>query len=156
MAAKQRVEKYLKEQAVRFETMTHPVAYTAQEVAAAQHVPGKQLAKVVLVDADGELVMLVLPASYRVEFPKLKSLLKAKKVRLAREEEFGGTFTDCEVGAMPPFGNLYGLPVYVDNSLADVKEMVFKVGSHTTSMKVGVADYKKLVKPEIADFALHL
>ncbi len=156
MAAKQRVEKYLQEQGVRFESMTHPVAYTAQEVAAAQHVPGQQLAKVVLVDADGELVMLVLPASYRVEFPKLKSLLKAKKVRLAKEEEFGGTFTDCEVGAMPPFGNLYGLPVYVDNSLADVKEMVFKVGGHTTSMKVGFADYKKLVKPEIADFALHL
>jgi Ala-tRNA(Pro) deacylase len=156
MAAKQRVEKYLQEQGVRFESMTHPVAYTAQEVAAAQHVPGRQLAKVVLADADGELVMLVLPASYRVEFPKLKSLLKAKKVRLAKEEEFGGTFTDCEVGAMPPFGNLYGLPVYVDNSLADVKEMVFKVGGHTTSMKVSFADYKKLVKPEIADFALHL
>ncbi len=156
MAAKQRLEKYLKEQGVRFDSMTHPVAYTAQEVAAAQHVPGKQLAKVVLVDADGQLVMLVLPASYRVEFPKLKSLLKAKKVRLAKEEEFGGTFTDCEVGAMPPFGNLYDLPVYVDSSLADEKEMVFKVGRHTTSMKVGFSDYEKLVKPEIADFAVHL
>ena len=156
MAAKQRLEKYLKEQGVRFDSMTHPVAYTAQEVAAARHVPGKQLAKVVLVDADGQLVMLVLPASYRVEFPKLKSLLKAKKVRLAKEEEFGGTFTDCEVGAMPPFGNLYDLPVYVDSSLADEKEMVFKVGRHTTSMKVGFSDYEKLVKPEIADFAVHL
>jgi Ala-tRNA(Pro) deacylase len=156
MAAKQRLEKYLQEQGVRFDSMTHPVAYTAQEVAAAQHVPGKQLAKVVLVDADGQLVMLVLPASYRVEFPKLKSLLKAKKVRLAKEEEFGGTFTDCEVGAMPPFGNLYDLPVYVDSSLADEKEMVFKVERHTTSMKVGVSDYEKLVKPEIADFAVHL
>jgi Ala-tRNA(Pro) deacylase len=156
MAAKQRLEKYLQEQGVRFGSMTHPVAYTAQEVAAAQHVPGKQLAKVVLVDADGQLVMLVLPASYRVEFPKLKSLLKAKKVRLAKEEEFGGTFTDCEVGAMPPFGNLYDLPVYVDSSLAGEKEMVFKVGRHTTSMKVGFSDYKKLVKPEIAEFAVHL
>jgi len=156
MAGKKRLEKYLQEEGIWFATMSHPVAYTAQEVAAAQHVPGKQLAKVVLVDADGQLLMLVLPASYRVDFPKLKSVLKAKKVRLAREEEFGGTFTDCEVGAMPPFGSLYDLPVYVDSSLAEVREIVFKVGRHTTSMKVGFADYKKLVKPEIADFASHL
>jgi Ala-tRNA(Pro) deacylase len=156
MAAKKRLEKYLQEEGVWFATMTHPVAYTAQEVAAAQHVPGKQLAKVVLVDADGQLVMLVLPASYRVDFPKLKSILKAKKVRLAKEEEFGGTFTDCEVGAMPPFGNLYDLPVHVDGSLAEVPEIVFKVGSHTISMKVKFADYKKLAKPKIADFAVHL
>jgi Ala-tRNA(Pro) deacylase len=156
MAAKKRLEKYLQEAGVWFATMTHPVAYTAQEVAAAQHVPGKQLAKVVLVDADGKLVMLVLPASYRVDFPKLKSALKAKKIRLAKEEQFGGAFTDCEVGAMPPFGNLYDLPVHVDSSLAEAPEIVFKVGSHTSSMKVKFADYKKLAKPEIADFAVHL
>ncbi len=156
MAAKKRLEKYLQEAGVWFASLTHPVAYTAQEVAAAQHVPGKQLAKVVLVDADGQLAMLVLPASYRVDFPKVKSLLKAKKVRLAREEEFGGTFTDCEVGAMPPFGNLYDLPVHVDSSLADAPEIVFKVGSHTTSMKIRFGDFKKLVKPQIADFAVHL
>jgi len=156
MAAKTRLEKYLKEEGVKFATKTHPVAYTAQEVAAVQHVPGKQLAKVVLVDVDGQLTMLVLPASYRVDFPKLKSVLKAKKVRLAKEGEFGGIFTDCEVGAMPPFGNLYDLPVHVDSSLADVSEIVFKAGSHTTSVKVRFADYKKLVKPQIADFAVHL
>lgn len=156
MAAKQSLETYLRQQGVSFQTMTHPVAYTAQEVAAAQHVPGKQLAKVVMADADGELVMLVLPASYRVEFPKVKTALKAKKVRLAREEEFDGTFTDCEVGAMPPFGNLYNLPVYVDSSLADVRDMVFKVGSHTTTMKVKFSDYEKLVKPQIVDLAAHL
>ena len=156
MAAKQRLENYLKEEGVWCATATHPVAYTAQEVAAAQHVPGKQLAKVVLVDADGKLLMLVLPASCRVDFPALKSLLKAKKVRLAREEEFSGTFTDCEVGAMPPFGNLYGLPVHLDSSLAEVPDMVFKVGSHTTSMKVKVADFKRLANPQIAPFAVRL
>jgi Ala-tRNA(Pro) deacylase len=156
MVAKQRLEKYLQEEGAWCATVTHPVAYTAQEVAAAQHVPGKQLAKVVLVDSDGQLLMLVLPASYRVDFPKLKSLLKAKKVRLAREEEFSGTFTDCEVGAMPPFGNLYGLPVHLDNSLAEVPDMVFKVGSHTTSMKVKVADFKRLANPQIAPFAVRL
>lgn len=156
MPAKESLEKFLKQQGVRFTSMTHPAAYTAQEVAAAQHVPGRQLAKVVVVDADGDLVMLVLPASFRVELPKVKSLLKAKKVRLAKEEEFADTFTDCEVGAMPPFGNLYDLPVYVDTSLEKAPEIVFKVGSHTTSMKVGFSDYKKLVKPQMADFAIHL
>ena len=156
MAAKLRLAKYLREEGVSFETMTHSVAYTAQEVAAAQHTPGRQLAKVVLVDADGQLMMLVLPASYRVDFPKLKSLLKAKKIRLATEEEFAGTFTDCEVGAMPPFGNLYEVPVYVDSSLADVGEIVFKVGGHTTSMKVKFSDYERLVEPTIVDFAAHL
>lgn len=155
MAATTRLEKYLRDQGVRFETMTHPVAYTAQEVAAAQHVSGRRLAKVVIANADGQLVMLVLPASFRVELSKLRSVLKAKKVHLAREEEFDGTFTDCEVGAMPPFGNLYDLPMYVDQSLAGVGEMVFKVGSHATSMKVRFSDYKRLVKPQIADFATH-
>lgn len=155
MAARKRLEKYLRDQDVRFETMTHPVAYTAQEAAAAQHVSGRRLAKVVMVNADGQLVMLVLPASFRVVFSKLRSVLKAKKVHLAREEEFDATFTDCEVGAMPPFGNLYDLPVYVDQSLAGVREMVFKVGSHATSMKVRFTDYKQLVKPQIADFAAH-
>lgn len=156
MAARERLEKYLREEGVAFETMSHPVAYTAQEVAAAQHTPGRQLAKVVLANADGELVMLVLPASYRIDFPKLKSALKAGKVRLAKEEEFAGTFTDCEVGAMPPFGHLYGLPVYVDESLAKVREMVFKAGTHSTSVRMKYADYERLAKPKIVPLAVHL
>jgi len=154
MAARQRLERYLREEGVSFEILTHSVAYTAQEVAAAQHTPGRRLAKVVLVDADGELVMLVLPAHCRVDFPKAKAVLEASKVRLAREEEFGGSFTDCEVGAMPPFGNLYGLPVYVESSLAEAREIVFKVGSHSTSMKIGFSDYERLVDPEIVDFGV--
>jgi Ala-tRNA(Pro) deacylase len=156
MAARQRLERYLREEGVSFETMIHSLAYTAQEVAAAQHTPGRQLAKVVLVDADGQLVMLVLPASFRVDFPKLKSVLDAKKVRLATEEQFAGNFTDCEVGAMPPFGNLYGLPVYVDESLAKVRDIVFKAGSHSTSVKMKYADYEKLAQPKTVDLAVHL
>jgi Ala-tRNA(Pro) deacylase len=153
MAARQRLERYLREEGVSFEVLTHSVAYTAQEVAAIQHTPGRQLAKVVLVDADGGLVMLVLPADCRVHFPKAKAVLGASKVRLAREEEFGGTFTDCEVGAMPPFGNLYGVPVYVESSLSEAREIVFKVGSHSTSMKMKFSDYERLAHPEIAEFA---
>ena len=155
MAATKNLEKYLRDQGVRFETMTHPVAYTAQEVAAALHVSGRRLAKVVIANADGQLVMLVLPASFRVGSSNNGSLMKATKVHLASEEEFESTFTDCEVGAMPPFGNLYDLSVYVDQSLVGVREMVFKVGSHGTSMKVRFTDYKQLVKPQIADFATH-
>jgi Ala-tRNA(Pro) deacylase len=109
----------------------------------------------VLVDADSQLVMLVLPASLRVDFPRLKSVLKAKKVRLATEEQFAGTFTDCEVGAMPPFGNLYGLQVYVDESMAKAREIVFKSGSHSTSIKMKYADYERLAKPKTIDFAVH-
>jgi Ala-tRNA(Pro) deacylase len=135
MAARQRLETYLREEGVSFETMIHSVAYTAQEVAAAQHTPGRQLAKVVLAVADGKRGMLVLPA---------------------REEEFAGTFTDCEVGAMPPFGSLYDLPVYVDGSLCDAREIVFKVGGHTTSMKMRYSDYERLVQPKIVDIATHL
>jgi Ala-tRNA(Pro) deacylase len=156
MAARQRLEKYLREEGVQFETMSHPVAYTAQEVAAAQHTPGSQLAKVAMVDADGEMLMLVLPGSYRIDFPKLRAALESKKVRLAKEEEFAGVFTDCEVGAMPPFGNLYEVPVYVDASLSKVTDMVFKAGSHNTSFKMKYADYERLAKPEVIDFALHL
>jgi Ala-tRNA(Pro) deacylase len=156
MTARQRLERYLREEGVSFDTMIHSVAYTAQEVAAAQHTPGRQLAKVVLVDADGQLVMLVLPASFRIDFPKLKSVLKAKKVRLATEEQFAGTFTDCEVGAMPPFGKFYDLPVYVDESVSGVPEIVFKAGTHTTSIKMKYADYQRLASPSIADFAVHL
>lgn len=156
MTARQRLERYLREEGVSFDTMIHSVAYTAQEVAAAQHTPGRQLAKVVLVDADGQLVMLVLPASFRVDFPRLKSVLKAKKVRLATEEQFAGIFTDCEVGAMPPFGSLYDLPVYVDESMSGVPEIVFKVGTHTTSIKMRYADYQRLAAPSIADFAVRL
>ena len=155
MAARQRLERYLREEGVSFETLIHSLAYTAQEVAAAQHTPGRQLAKVVLVDADSQLVMLVLPASLRVDFPRLKSVLKAKKVRLATEEQFAGTFTDCEVGAMPPFGNLYGLQVYVDESMAKAREIVFKSGSHSTSIKMKYADYERLAKPKTIDFAVH-
>jgi len=156
MAARQRLERYLREEGVSFETIIHSLAYTAQEVAAAQHTPGRQLAKVVLADADGQLVMLVLPASFRVDFPKLKSVLKARKVRLATEEQFAGTFTDCEVGAMPPFGSLYGLPVYIDESLTKVREIVFKAGSHSTSIRMKYADYERLANPTIVDLAVHL
>jgi Ala-tRNA(Pro) deacylase len=152
MKCKERMEQYLQENGVPFETMTHSQAFTMQEVAAALHVPGDQVAKVVIVKADDRMVMLVVPAPYRLDFGQLRSLLDAKKVRLAEEHEFEGLFPDCATGAMPPFGNLYGLPVYVDEILALQPDIVFRVGTHRDTMKVAYADFGRLVQPTVAEF----
>jgi len=153
MNCKERLEAYLRENKVPFQIVHHPLAYTAQEVAAAEHVPGKMLAKVVMVFADGKLAMLTLPAPHRVDLTKAAAVLGAREVRLAHEEEFAAAFPDCEVGAMPPFGNLYDLPVYVDNVLAGDEEIVFQAGTHTDTMTLRYADFQRLVKPEVGDLA---
>jgi Ala-tRNA(Pro) deacylase len=152
MKCRERMEQYLQENGVPFEVMTHSQAYTMQEVAAALHVPGRQVAKVVMVLADQALTMLVLPAPDRLDFAKVRALLGAKKVSLAAEEDFEDRFPDCATGAMPPFGNLYDVPVYVDRSLAEESHMVFRVGTHRETMKVAYADYARLVKPVVGEF----
>ncbi len=156
MRCKERLEEYLRGQGVGFQSVRHPEVYTAQEVAAAQHISGNQLAKVVIVRADDEMAMLLLPASYRVDFGKLKAFLGVRKARLAEEEEFRDVFPDCEIGAMPPFGNLYELSVYVDSTLAEVSEMLFKVGTHRDSMKIRYSDFERLAGPKVGDFSVHL
>lgn len=156
MRCRERLQEYLASNGVPFESERHRLAYTAQEVAAAEHVSGKQMAKVVVAMADGSAVMLALPAAKRVDLEKLKLELGAREVRLAREEEFAGVFPDCEVGAMPPFGNLYGVPVYVDKTLARVPEITFQAGTHTETMRIRYADYERLVHPEVRDFVLQL
>ncbi len=156
MECKEKLEKYFKNNRVEFRSMTHPTAYTAQDVAAAQKVKGKQLAKVTIINADAKNIMLVLPASHRVDFTKLKRALGAKEARLAEEKEFSDLFPDCDTGAMPPFGNLYNVPVYVDQSLALDPEIVFQAGSHRETMKITYHDYAQLAHPIIADFAVHL
>ena len=152
MDCKDRLEAYLREKQVPFEVRHHPRAITAQEVAASEHVPGKMLAKTVMVLADGKIVMLALPAPYRVDMDKAGKVVGGE-VRLAHEEEFENTFPDCEVGAMPPFGNLYEVPVYVDAALAEDETIVFRAGTHTDTMSVSYADFERLVEPTIAEFA---
>lgn len=152
MRARERLEAYLREHGVKYEITPHAEAYTAQEIAAVEHVPGGQLAKVVVADADGTLAMLVLPAPARVDLVRLRAALGAKKVRLASEEEFARLFPDCEVGAMPPFGNLYGVPVYVDRSLTGQAQIVFNAGTHRETMTVAFADYQRLAAPTIIEF----
>jgi Ala-tRNA(Pro) deacylase len=148
-----RLEGYLRENRVPFEAQHHPRAVTAQEVAASEHVPGKMLAKTVMVLADGEMVMLALPAPYQVDLEKAATALGVNEVRLAEEEEFEDTFPDCEVGAMPPFGNLYGVPVYVEETLAEDETIVFRSGTHTDTMSVRYSDFERLAEPTIAEFA---
>ena len=152
MDCKDRLEAYLREKQVPFEVRHHPRAITAQEVAASEHVPGKMLAKTVMVLADGKMVMLALPAPYQVDVDKAGKVLGVE-VRLAHEEEFENTFPDCEVGAMPPFGNLYEVPVYVEAALAEDETIVFRAGTHTDTMSVSYADFERLVEPTIAVFA---
>ena len=154
MECKERLERYFRENGVPFITMNHPPAFTAPEVAAAQHVPGKQVAKVVMVMADSALVMCVLPANAHVNVRLLADLLTAAEARPAHEDEFASIFPDCLLGAMPPFGNLYNVPVYCDPSLLDAPEIVFQAGTHSDAVKIRSADYVRLVTPRVAQFAL--
>jgi Ala-tRNA(Pro) deacylase len=153
MQCKDRLEAYLRENQVPFQMQHHARVFTAQEVAASEHIPGKMLAKVVMALADGRLTMVVLPAPDRVDLAKLGMLLNTRDVRLAQESEFAAAFPDCEVGAMPPFGNLYNLPVYVDTTLAEDETIVFQAGTHTDTMSMRYADFERLVQPTVADLA---
>jgi Ala-tRNA(Pro) deacylase len=150
------LETYLRDNQVAFENQHHRTAFTAQAVAESEHIPGRFLAKVVMVVADGELVMLVLPATKRADVAQVAALLDAREVRLATEAEFAATFPDCEIGAMPPFGNLYGVPVYVDKILAEDEAIFVQAGTHTDTISLKYADFARLVKPIEADFARHL
>jgi len=147
------VAAYLRENEVPFAAHHHPAAYTAQHLAQVEHVPGKMVAKVVVAFANEQMLMLALPAPVRVNLLKLTELLGTEDVRLAREAEFAAVFSDCEVGAMPPFGNLYNLPVIVEQTLAKDQQIVFQAGTHTDTIEMSYLDFEQLVRPRIADFA---
>jgi Ala-tRNA(Pro) deacylase len=150
------MEEYLRDNGVPFEIMAHTQAFTMPEVAAALQVPGQQVAKVVMVKGDGKMAMLVTSAAHRLDFAKVRAVLGVDKVDLAKEEEFGDLFPDCEVGAMPPFGNLYNVPVYVDKDVVEEENIVFRVGTHQQAMKVAYTDYARLAQPTVAAFAQHI
>ncbi|MGR3311181.1 MAG: aminoacyl-tRNA deacylase [Candidatus Brocadiales bacterium] len=151
-----RLREYLDESNVRYEVSSHHEAYTAQEIAAALHVPGKKLAKVVIVKAGERFIMAVMPATWKIDMEKMKCVLGNADVRLATEGEFKGLFPECDVGAMPPFGNLYNLDVYVDKSLTDDLEIVFQSGTHVDTINMNYQDFAALVKPVIAEFVKHV
>lgn len=146
----QKVKEFLDQQKVKYVTIQHSEAYTAQEVAASAHIPGKEIAKTVIVEVDGKLAMAVVPASYNVDFELLKKVAGAKIVALASEDDFKDKFGDCDIGAMPPFGNLYDMDVYVGQSLAEDVIIAFNACSHTELIQLAFEDFKRLVNPTIA------
>lgn len=148
-----KLQKYLEENDVPFETIPHSQTFTAQETAAATHVPGREMAKTVMVKLDGELAMVVLPAPRMVSLERLKRVTGATEVALADEEEFKDRFPDVEAGAMPPFGNLWGLPVFVDRRLREDEAIVFEAGSHTEAVRLPYSAYERLVEPVVAELA---
>lgn len=151
-----KLKKILDEKGIKYEVIKHGEAFTAQEIAATTHTPGKEMVKVVILNGDEKYFMVVLPASYRIDNEKLKKTLQVKNLRLSTEEEFGKLFPDCEVGAMPPFGNLYNIDVYVDRVLTEDETIVFLTGNHRESIKMKYKDLARIVKPNVADFAIKL
>ena len=143
---------FLESHNVKYVTIQHSPAYTAQEIAASANIPGKELAKSVIVKVDGKITMAVLPAPYKVNLNRLKEAIGAKEVELATEREFEGMFPDCELGAMPPFGNLYGVDVFVDESLTEDEEIVFNACRHSELIRLSYRDFSELVKPRVTKF----
>jgi len=137
---------------VQYVVISHSPAFTAQDVAHSAHIPGKELAKVVIVWMDGAMGMAVLPASHMINFSLLKDVSGATNVELANESDFKDRFPDCEVGAMPPFGNLFNMRVFVSAGLSDDKEIAFNAGSHRELVKMSYADYERLAQPKVAPF----
>ena len=139
---------------IKYMAINHSPAYTAQEIASEAHIPGKEMAKTVMVKLDGKLAMTVIPANYQVDFDLLQEATGAKKVELAIEEEFKYTFPDCEIGAMPPFGSLYNMETYVAESLTDDEQICFNAGSHHELIKLAYKDYEEMVHPKVLKFSV--
>ena len=148
-----KLKAFLDKNNVKYVIIQHSIAYTASEIAALAHVPGKELAKTVIITIKGKLAMAVLPASFKINFEGLKKALKEKDIRMASESEFADQFADCEVGAMPPFGNLYDMDVFVAKSLAEDKEITFNACSHRELIRLAYKDFEKLVKPKVFKFS---
>ena len=149
-----KLKEFLDSNDVKYVSIAHSTAYTAQEVAASAHIHGKDLAKTVIVKIDGKMAMAVLPASYKVDLDLLKTAAGASTIELTAEHEFRSMFPDCNVGAMPPFGNLYGMTVYADESLAEDEEIAFNAGTHAELIKMAYKDFERMVKPTVEQFVI--
>jgi Ala-tRNA(Pro) deacylase len=148
-----KLREFLDSNKVSYEVATHRQAFTAQEVAAAEHISGKELAKVVILRSGTQFAMAVLPAPYRIDLERAATVLGKPDVVLATEEEFKGLFPQCEPGAMPPFGNLYNIPVYADQTLTRDQHIVFNAGTHTQTVRMTYDDFARLVRPKVVSLA---
>lgn len=151
-----RVIEFLDKEGVSYELTEHKPTFTAQHMAAEEHEPGRYVAKPVIVKADDKYVMCVLAAPYKIDLGTLKKQLGAKSAKLAKEEEIGKMFPDCELGAEPPFGNLYDLPTVMDKAMEQDDHIVFQAGSHEKAIRMSMADYRKLVAPKVLEFSYHV
>jgi Ala-tRNA(Pro) deacylase len=153
MAMIKKLKELFDEAKVSYEVYNHPLAYTAQEIAQRQHFSGDQMAKVVMLEVDKRLVMAVVTASQKVHLMTVRASLGAAEVRLATEDEFVSRFPDCEIGAMPPFGNLFGLPVYVDPAVTQDESIYFNAGNHVQTVRIRYDDFEKLAAPQVVRLA---
>jgi len=153
MSVANRLERLLEESGASFEVIDHPLAFTAQEEAAASHVSGRHWAKTIAVLVDGEPALAVLPATRRLDLDKLRRVVGTRTVEIAREAEFQGLYPDCDLGAMPPFGALYGQRTFVDESLREEERIAFHAGDHRTAVEMSYTDYERLCEPIPADLA---
>jgi len=153
MAIPQRIRDYLDSQGVSYETLHHSQAFTAQEVAHSLHVSGKKCVKAVVAEGDNKTVILVMPASHRLNFQELKSALKANRLEMLVESELVGLFPDCDLGAVPPFGNLYGIDVWVDRAVASTEKILFCAGTHEDCIRMRYADFARLTRPFVGHFS---
>jgi Ala-tRNA(Pro) deacylase len=151
----QRLKEYLGSNNIKYVSIVHSEAYTAQEVAESAHVSGNEMAKTVIIKKDDKMAMVVLPASQKIDWRLLKAETGTSRIELASEREFKNMFPDCEIGAMPPFGNLYAMEVFVDASLTKDKEIAFNAGSHTELIKLSYEDFSRLVKPKVINLSPH-
>lgn len=149
----EKLKAFLDQNGIRYVVIRHSKAFTSQEIAASVHVSGREFAKTVMIEIEGKMAMAVLPASYQIDFGLLREIFRGKEIKLATEAEFVRLFPDCEPGAMPPFGNLYGMEVYVAETLAADKEIAFNAGSHLEVIKLKYEDFERLVKPKVLRFS---
>ena len=148
----QKLKRFLDEEGIKYVSISHSPAYTAQEIAQSAHIPGRELAKTVIVELDGQMAMAVLPSNRKIVLQDLREITGSDQVRFASEETFRQKFPDCETGAMPPFGHLYGMEVYLAESLSHNDEVAFNAGSHTEVIKLAYKDFERLEKPKILSF----
>lgn len=150
-----KLKEFLDANDIQYVTISHSQAFTAQKIAASAHIPGKEIAKTVVIKIDGKMAMAVLPGSYRIDMKTLQEVTGSHNVSLASEEDFKNMFPECETGAMPPFGNLYDMEVFAAESLTEDEEIAFNAGSHTELIKMSFTDFKRLVNPQIMMFTYH-
>ena len=147
-----KLKEFLDKENIKYVSIIHSPAYTAQEVAASAHITGRELAKTIIVELDGEMAMAVLPANRKIVLQDLREVTGSDQVKFASEEQFQSKFPECETGAMPPFGNLYGMEVYLAQSLSANEEIAFNAGSHTEVVKMHFDDFERLVQPKVVSF----